>query len=377
MQNKKISCNDSPDYGTLRGGRLMPEQEKLQKKRRETAKKLSRPRPIELPSGKWRCQLMVNGERISVIDEDPAVAHAKILAMKAGVIEREKDPKTLSVGAAIDRYIESKDSVLSPSTLLGYKRLRKNTMKDLMPIKLGDLTQEAVQRSVNKMSKTLSPKSIRNAHGLLSAVLSVYRPNFVLRTTLPQKNPTNITIPDMDEIQKILTVSKGTEMELPILLAVWLGLRSSEIRGLTWDSIDGDFLNITQAIVEGENGPAVKGTKTFSGTRSIRVPEHIKEVIEKQPHKENYVIPLSGHAMYSRFSRLCEQAGVKHYRFHDLRHTAASVAMSIGVPNTYTQKRMGHKTDNMLKTVYLHTMKSKEDEYADKIDSTFEALLPK
>ena len=76
-----------------------------------------------------------------------------------------------------------------------------------------------------------------------------------------------------------------------------------------------------------------------------------------------------------RFSRLCAKLGLPHYRFHDLRHAAASIAMSIGVPNTYTQKRMGHKTDNMLKTVYLHTIRSMEDHYADAIDQEFTKIL--
>lgn len=214
-----------------------------------------------------------------------------------------------------------------------------------------------------------------NGDGLLSAALSMYYPDFVLRTTMPQKTHHEIEIPDMDEISALLQASAGTKMEVPLLLAVWLGLRESEIRGLTWDCIEGDYLHVKQAIVDGENGPVLKGTKTYSGDRCIRLPEHIKEVLEKQPKIGRHIVTLSGHAMYNRLSRMSEKLGLPHRRFHDLRHTAASVAMSLGVPNTYTQKRMGHATDHMLKTVYLHTMRSKEDEYADKIDKTYNDLL--
>ncbi len=101
------------------------------KKQRETAAKLSRPRPVELPSGKWRCQVMVDGKRFDVIEDDPGVAHAKALAMKAGVIDKNKPSTALTVGEAIDRYIESKDAVLSPSTIRGYRSLRENA---LLPI---------------------------------------------------------------------------------------------------------------------------------------------------------------------------------------------------------------------------------------------------
>lgn len=333
------------------------------------------PKAVKLPSGNWNVKLMVNGQRISITAPSKAAAEKEAAAIKSGAKEAVR--KTgLTVGEAVDKYIESKDAVLSPATIRGYKKIRRNDLQDLMEIDVSALTQEAVQRAVNKMAKNSAPKSVRNAHGLLSAVLAIYRPNMVLRTTLPQKRPYEIQIPDMEQIGMMLEATQGTDMELPLLLGVWLGLRESEIRGLTWDCIDGEFLHVKQAIVDGEEGPVLKGTKTYSGDRRIRIPAHIRDVLDKQNREGEYVVPLSGQAMYKRLSRLCEKLGLPHYRFHDLRHTAASVAMSIGVPNTYNQKRLGHKTDNMLKTVYLHTMQSKEDEFADAIDTVFESILP-
>lgn len=353
----------------------MTKSEKEQKKKREIAAKLSRPRPVELPSGAWRCQIMVNGQRIDAVDDDPAVAHAKALAMKAGIIEKEKNASSLTVGAAIDRYIESKNAVLSPSTIAGYKRIRKNVLQDLMTKNVATLSQEDIQRAVNKMAKDKSPKSVANAHGLLSATLSVYRPNMVLRTTLPQKQKHEPAIPSDEDIANILAASKGTEMELPILLALWLGLRASEIRGITWDAINGNTLHIKQAIVEGENGSEIKGTKTYSGNRKLQLPDYILHLIEAQPRTDDYVVHLSGQAMYKQFSRLCEKHGIPHYRFHDLRHANASVMLALGVPDKYAMERMGHATNNMLKTVYQHTMKSKQDEVSEKVNSYFSQKL--
>ena len=229
-------------------------------------KKLTNPTPVRLPSGSWRCQVMVQGRRISVVDDDPEVAHTKALAIKNGILQEHKSPASMTVGEMIDRYIESKDSVLSPATIAGYKRIRKNALQDLMPVVLAALTQERVQRSVNAMAREKSPKSVRNAHGLLSAALEMYYPQFALRTTLPQKQPHEINIPDVGEIKSILAAAQGTKMELPILLAVWLGLRASEIRGLTWRDIDGDVLHVRQAIVEGEDGPVLKKQKPFPAT---------------------------------------------------------------------------------------------------------------
>ncbi len=334
------------------------------------------PKAKKLPSGMYRVQVMVDGRRMSITDEDPGVAEAKAAALKAKLEQAVKSPRSLTVGEAIDRYIESKDSVLSPSTILGYKRLRKNAFQEIMKVKLPVLTQEKVQRAVNAMAKAgKSPKYIRNAHGLLNAALTEYAPNIVLRTTLPQKEKYEVHVPTDEEIEVIMGMVRGTEMELPILLALWLGLRESEIRGITWDSISNGVLHIKEAIVEGEGGATKKGTKTYSGNRKIKLPQYIEELVNAQPHKNDHVIQLSGQAMYKRFVRLCEKAGVRKCRFHDLRHANASVMLALGVPDKYAMERMGHATNNMLKTVYQHTMKSKQDEVADMVDKYFEEKL--
>ena len=70
-----------------------------------------------LPSGHYRCRVMVDGKRISVVDADPNVCQAKAVALKNGLIQAGKRPESLNVGEAIDRYIERKDAVLSPATI--------------------------------------------------------------------------------------------------------------------------------------------------------------------------------------------------------------------------------------------------------------------
>lgn len=348
----------------------MPDAKK-QKKMRDAAAKLSKPKPIELPSGKWRCQMMVKGHRIDVVEDDPTMAHAKALAIKAGILENEKPVSAMTVGQAIDRYIESKDAVLSPSTIAGYKQVRRNTMQDIMSVRLNDLTQEQIQRSINKMSKSASPKSVRNAHGLLSAALSVYRPNFSLHTTLPQKTKTEIAIPTNEEVAKLAEAARGTDFELPFLLAAWMGLRTSEIRGLTWDCVEGDILHIKQAIVNGEGGPILKSTKSYSGTRSIRIPPYIKSLFDERNRDDHYIIKSYSNKFYKQLIDLCDLCGVPRYRFHDLRHYHASVMLALGVPDKYAMSRMGHASTNMLKNVYQHIMSDQEKAFSDVVDSFF------
>lgn len=92
--------------------------------------------------------------------------------------------------------------------------------------------------------KKASSKTVANAHGLLSAVLKEYKPSMALRTTLPSKVKAEIQIPSEAEIKAIMDGCRETKYELPIMLAIWLGLRESEILGLEWKDINGDYLKI-------------------------------------------------------------------------------------------------------------------------------------
>ena len=152
------------------------ETEKILEKRRKIASKLT-PRPIELPSHKWRCQVMVGGERLSAVDEDPEVAHATVLAMKANLIERKKaeQPATVTLNDAIESYISSRDNVLSPSTVRGYHVIRKNYFQTLMKTKVHNIDEFTLQQAINKEAKTRSTKTIKNGMGLILTVLSRYK----------------------------------------------------------------------------------------------------------------------------------------------------------------------------------------------------------
>ena len=338
------------------------------------------PKPTKLKSGKWRVQIQIDGKRYSCTGYTKKEAQDKAKQIFAG-IEMEKRIQ-LTVGKAIDKYIESKTGTLSPSTIRGYKAIRRNYLQDLMDLNISDLTQTDVQLAISYDSaEGKSPKTIRNAHGLLAAVLDVYRPKMILRTRLPQKKKFEPRIPTEDEMKKIWKAAKGSDYELPILLASWLGLRMSEILGLKFSDIQNGRIHVHSAVVRNDKGKRVeKGTKTTSGDRWIKLPETISYLINnKRNDKVNngYICPYADNTIYKNFIKICEKAGVEPCRFHDLRHFAASEALALGVPDKYSMQRMGHKSDNMLKTVYQHTMDQKIEEFGDMIDRRMEELYNK
>ena len=341
------------------------------------------PKAQKLNSGNWRVQIQIDGQRYSCTAKTKKEAQDAAKKLFAGIQFEKRIPYT--VGRAIDSYIDEKRMTLSPSTIKGYESIRKNYLQSIMDINLTELTQSDVQIAVGEDVKAgKSPKTIRNAHGLLAAVVDEYRPTLILKTTLPEKEKIEMRILSEEEMSKVLERAKGTEYEIPILLAAWMGLRMSEIRGLKFIDISDGRVHIQRAIVAGPDGDVEKGTKTSSGDRWLKLPDTILNLISAEfterfgewteEKADNYIVTKADITIYKNFIKMCQEVDVEPCRFHDLRHFAASEAHALGVPDKYAMKRMGHKTDNMLKNVYLHTMKDKEDEFSDLIDSRMEDI---
>lgn len=336
----------------------------------------------KLPSGNWRVRAYigdVNGKPKYKSFTASTKKEAEYLASEYLMSNKTKnEPLSITLGEAYDRYIESKDAILSPSTIRGYKSYRNETLQSLMDIKLKDITQEKIQIAINNESKAHSPKYVKNIHGLLASVLSEYYQDFKLTTVLPKAEKKEIYIPTNEEIQKLFSMAEGTPVEIPILLAACLGLRRSEITGLKWENYNGKTIAICSAKVQNEyNEWVVKPPKSYAGNRILDVPSFIAKKIDKTPHDSEYIVTLTGTAIYKRFNVLLNKAGIPHFRFHDLRHYNASIMLALGVPNKYAASRMGHSTDDMLKRVYQHLMQDKQNEINSKVNDFFENLSSK
>lgn len=334
------------------------------------------PKAEKLPSGNWRVKVQIDGKRYSCTAPTKKEAQDKAAKLYAGIQMEKRSP--LTVGKAIDRYIELKSKFLSPTTIRSYKAMRKSMLQSIMSINLNELTNAEISNALNEDSLAgKSDKTIKNEHGLLSATLAEFRPDFASKPRLPKrKKRQEIVIPTEEEMKKIWNEAKGTKYELPILIASWMGLRESEVKGLKFSDIQNGSLHVQRAYVRTETGFTEKTPKTISGDRWIKIPEPIMKLIEALPHEsdDEYIIKPSASAIYNNFVAICKRVGVKPCRLHDLRHFSASEMHSLGIPDKYISERMGHATDNMLKTVYEHAMKDKVDQFAEIIDHHLEEV---
>lgn len=332
----------------------------------------------KLPSGSWRVNLYIGtdyaGKRIYKSFTADTKKEAEFLAAKYNLTRKEK-PKDVTVGDAIDGYIASKENVLSPTTIAGYQRIRKNNMQRIMNVPLQKLTSMIVQAEINREATHLSPKTLRNAHGLLSAAVTMYMPDFVLRTTLPAKQHKLKSLPEPAEVLKAVA---GSEVELPVLLAMWLGMRLSEIQGLRFEDISTDgILSITHVRVAVNTHFVEKDTtKTYNSTRQLRVPPEILEKIRALPHtsEAEHVFNFPRGGIYSRFRRLIRKAGLSEMSFHDLRHMNASIMVALGVPDKYAMERGGWSSNGTLQNVYQHTFSEERENVDDRIDNFFRKI---
>lgn len=340
------------------------------------------PTAKKLPSGSWRVRVFthtdISGKKIYASLTRPSKKEAELAGLELQLNKSSHiKPSEHTLHECISAYIELKKHILSPSTVRSYLSIQRNYFQSLMPCKLHKINQHMVQQAVNLDSMRVSPKTIRNAHGLVTTVFSEYYPNFTFNTKLPNKVKYIPTIPSESNIRKIIDISKGSNIEIPVLLGLWLGLRMSEIKGLTFNDIDGNFIHIRHARVYVEGGYVEKDTKTYSSTRTLVLPNYIFELINALNYtsKSDYIISDSGQAIYKRFVKICKDHDLPHYRFHDLRHANASVMLALGIPDKYAMERMGHSTNNMLKTVYQHTMVDEKAKTNSLVDNFFENIL--
>lgn len=313
------------------------------------------PKAKKLPSGSYRCRVYAgtnaDGKKIYKSITADTKKEAEFLASEF-ITKRKHVVEPLTVGEAIDRYIASKDSVLSPTTISGYKKIRRNYLQEIMSIQIDKLTREHVQRAVNNDSRRVAAKTVISAHGLLAATLSMYNPDFVLHTRLPRK--VKKLKNDLPTSEAVMRATAGTPVELPVMLAMCLCLRMSEVRGIMKQDIDGDFLRIERVIVTVDGQHITKTLAKTDATRRIEeLPQFIKSMILEQPTE--HATELTGKAIYSRFTRLMQKAGYSGVRFHDLRHISASDMHAQGISDRVAAERGGWSGTQTMQQIYQHS----------------------
>lgn len=298
-------------------------------------------------------------------------------------------------------WVETYAINLSPTTYNGYKQIINNhIIPKLGNRELQKLQPLHIQKYYNELSKTLKGKTLLQHHRVLRKAL-----DYAWKMQVISKNPADLldspkvkkykaTVLEVNDVKKLLNIIQNTQFEIPVNLAIGLGLRLGEILGLRWKDIDFDngIIKVEQTLVRAGNELIFKEPKTEESSRSLSVPDTLLKLLKD--HKRNqlemkmrlgveydnkynlvntkYNGSIINTATFSHafgdFIRKHKQ-DLPQIRFHDLRHTNATLMLLSGTPAKVASSRLGHSTINITMDLYSHVLKDMNIDAAKKLNS--------
>lgn len=320
-------------------------------------KGFKRPVARQLPSGSWFCRVRVEGKDIAITRPTQKEAEAEAMAIKYGIIEaKDKSAeKRKSLSDAIDAYIEMRSGSASPSTLYAYKRYKANCFQSVMKSDVYKTTDEQWQATIRREAKGKSPKYIANVWGLISSAIfeeTGKRPN----VKLPAKEQNKRPYLEPEQIETFVKAIKGESIEIPALLEL-SSLRRSEMLAVKWDDVDMErkTINVHGARVYTEDGMVhKKQNKTKSSTRTVPIIPPLMEALKASERKGDYIVTLNGSWIYTRINEICEANGLPKVGNHGLRHSFASLAYHLQIPEKIAMEIGGWADDGTMRKIYTH-----------------------
>lgn len=328
---------------------------------------------VENINGKYRVRKMIDGKRYcKTFDKKPLKKDIDdwVADIRNTSVTLQNAPKTSFMKCARE-YLSIKENVLSPSTLRSYDAYLRTMPTEFTEKNMRDIDQIAIQKLVNDMSVSKSPKTIRNYHAFISAVMSMFMPNMRLNTTLPQKVKDEPYIPTSDEVKKVMEQATIEKYRILFMLGCY-GLRRSEAICISADDLDGNILHINKALVLGMDGQwEMKSNKTYESTRDVPISSDLADDIRKigkvyDGHPSKILIYLN---------RCQDKAGVPHFKFHALRHFFVTELSQANVPEADILKLGGYSTPNVMKQIYRHSRIQNEEDKQQEIANKIRALI--
>lgn len=349
---------------------------------------------------KWRAAVTIDGKRLtrsfSTKDECRAWIRDTQDQIQKGMTYKMSG---VTLGEYIQPWIELHKTRLSPKTAVRYKQIiRDYIVPQLGSIKLRDLRLEQIEaHCYDLLKKGLSPRSARFPHMIIQRSLDdAVRKGYVSYNaahgaTLPRSSQKEMEILDEDEVMRFMITIQDTRYEALYHLAIKTGMRKGEILGLKWSDLDwkrGTLRIQRQVYRVHKQGLVIRQPKTRASRRTIQLGEKMLDVLRvhhskqqilkaaagKRWKEKNLIFTstigthLGGSNLRNDYNNQLIKANIRHIRFHDLRHTAASLMLNNGVPIIVVSKMLGHSKTSTTLDIYGHLMPTMQDEAARIMD---------
>lgn len=371
------------------------------------------------PDGLWEARFITGidpgtgkGIRKSVYAKTQKEARQKLSQAIASIDNGEyKDPTKLTVGQWVDIWAKDYLGGVKPHTVASYEGCIKNHIKPALgAVKLETLNTHTIQGFYNGLSKPtedkpgLSPKTVKNVHGVLHAALQqavmigYIRYNPAEACTLPRIVKKEIKPLDEEQSKAFIKAIKGHRFEALFTFTLFTGMREGEVLGLTWDCVDftdGTILIKKQLQREKKKGGqyifvSLKNDKTRTITpapwimkllRSHRASQTAMRLFVGEAWEQSNLVftnelgrHLAIHTVYKDFKKVVASIGCPEVRFHDLRHSYAVAAIRSGDDIKTVQDNLGHATASFTLDVYGHTTKEMKHASAARMEAYIESL---
>lgn len=283
----------------------------------------------------------------------------------------------LTVKQAVEEYIKSKEGVLSPATVRGYYIVYNNALNEISNVKIKNINVKIIQTWISNNAKHYSAKSIKNQFGLVCAALKQNNIRIDLSNIkFPPASKKEPVIPTEEQISQILHLIEGTNVEIPVTMAITLGLRQSEIAGIKWQDYDGQFIYVHCAKVPNKDNKYQfkETTKSEASTRRIEVDDLLKQRLDRAPHKSEFISTMLPSSVLRKFQNICEKNGLPKFTMHAQRHGNASMMLAQNIPDKYAMQRLGQSSPHMIKQVYQHLYDDKMKDVSQTVSRTFSKL---
>lgn len=339
------------------------------------------------PNGTWMAQVSIDGKRISHGGKSHAECHDWIRKMLDQIDQGLTfEGRNLALGEYLQEWIKGKKNTLRIRTGFQYEKLIDLYIQPrLGKMKLKDLNLRVINQFYESLvNKGIGISNIGYTHRVLHAALEQAVKNGIMGRNpahgaiVPRLKHKEMQILNEQQVGQFLVSASNSKYKSLYHLAVTTGMRFSELRGLSWSDVDWikGSIAVKRQIqdIHGE-GPMSGAPKTNAGTRTVLLGETMLNELKSQNQKieadkanadknwqENDLIfpskvgtPFAVMSLSKDFSMVLQAANLPKIRFHDLRHTAASLMLNHGISALVVSKILGHSNPSITLSIYAHS----------------------
>jgi integrase len=292
------------------------------------------------------------------------------------------DAGSLKLGHYLDRWLDSIRDTLRRRTWIRHEEVVRLHLKPYLGnTKLDRISALQVQSLYrSKLDSGLSPRTVQIIHttlykALKQAVRWLLVPRNVADSVDPPKAPKKEIKPlDEGQVKSLLEAVEGDKLEALYILAITTGMRSGELLGLQWEDLDlrAGILQVKRTVFNGR----VEAPKTVKGRRSIRLTQSSIRALQEHEKVGEWLFctkvgtPLSVHNLHNRsWKPLLKRAELPvGTRFHDLRHTCATLLLTKGVHPKIVQEMLGHSSITITLDTYSHILPNMQEKAVKAMD---------